>query len=114
MASGMATSTTFVANGNIGRTVYGDCYDCGSVDQPASFSLTNRLVTAAATYICVLPERTGDETGRIFYALAGAVQIDGADGKRSSPACKITMTPVFGFRVTRARRRRHQPREHSA
>ena len=76
-ASGMATSTTFVANGNIGGP-YTVTATIAGVSTPANFSLTNRLVTAAATtFVFYL---SGQETnGPDFYALAGAAQID-ADG----------------------------------
>jgi hypothetical protein len=69
---GLATSTTFTANGTQGT--YTVIATTPGVSTPANFSLTNRV--AANTYVFYL---SGQETFQPdFYALAGAVVIDGS------------------------------------
>ena len=70
-ASGLATSTTFTANGTLGGPYTVTATTLG-VQNSAAFSLTNRV--AANTYVFYL---SGQESSGTFYALAGAVQMDG-------------------------------------
>jgi hypothetical protein len=70
-ANGMATSTTFSANGVAGGP-YTVTATVTGVATPADFSLSNRV--SANTYVFYL---NGQEiTGPNFYALAGSVEID--------------------------------------
>jgi hypothetical protein len=70
-ASGLATSTTFTANGTLGGPYTVTATTLG-VQNSAAFSLPNRV--AANTYVFYL---SGQESSGTFYALAGAVQMDG-------------------------------------
>jgi hypothetical protein len=70
-AAGLATSTTFTANGTLGGP-YAVTATTPGVQNSAAFSLTNRV--AANTYVFYL---SGQESSGTFYALAGAVQMDG-------------------------------------
>jgi len=70
-ASGMATSTTFTANGTVGGP-YTVTATVASLSTPASFNLTNRAV--ANPYVFYL---SGQEAfGPNFYALTGSLEID--------------------------------------
>lgn len=69
-ASGMATSTTFTANGSTGA--YTVTASVAALSTPAVFNLTNRVI--ANTYVFYL---SGQESfGPNFYALAGSVEVD--------------------------------------
>ena len=69
-ASGLATSTTFTANGTTGGP-YTVAAKIAASSTAANFSLTNRI--AANTYVFYL---SGQEaSGPNFYALAGSVEI---------------------------------------
>ena len=70
-ASGLATSTTFTANGQTGGP-YTVTASVSSLSSPANFSLTNRV--AGNTYVFYLSGQ--ESSGPNFYALAGSVQID--------------------------------------
>jgi hypothetical protein len=70
-ASGLATSTTFTANGTTGGP-YTVTASIPSLSTPAGFTLTNRV--AGSSYVFYL---SGQESiGPNFYALVGSVQID--------------------------------------
>ncbi|MGA8060847.1 MAG: hypothetical protein WB951_01470 [Candidatus Sulfotelmatobacter sp.] len=70
-ASGMASSTTFSADGKTGGP-YTVTATVAGVSAPANFSLTNRV--ASSTYVFYL---SGQEAiGPNFYALAGSVEIE--------------------------------------
>ena len=73
-ASGMATSTTFTANGNVGGP-YTVTATIAGVSTAANFSLSNRAVTTGTTTF-VFSLSGQEATGPDFYALAGSVQID--------------------------------------
>jgi hypothetical protein len=68
-ASGIATSSTFRANGTAGTYVVTATLPSGGT--PANFSLTNRV--ASNTYVFYL---SGQELSGNFYTLAGSVEID--------------------------------------
>jgi hypothetical protein len=70
-SSGMATSAIFTANGSVGT--YTVTATVASGAQPANFVLTNTGITFAF-YLSGLEAING---GSIFYALAGAVTVDG-------------------------------------
>ncbi len=69
-ASGIVTSSTFVANANTGA--YSVIATVASLPTSADFTLTNRVV--ANTYVFYLSGQ--ESTGPNFYALAGSVEID--------------------------------------
>jgi len=69
-ASGVAASTTFIANGLTGP--YTVTATVAALSAPAGFTLTNRVV--ANTYVFYLSGQ--ESTGPNFYALAGSVEID--------------------------------------
>lgn len=70
-SSGLATSTTFTANGTTGGP-YTVTASIAALPASASFSLTNRV--AGNSYVFYL---SGQEApGLNFYALAGSVQVD--------------------------------------
>jgi hypothetical protein len=70
-SSGMATSAIFTANGSVGT--YTVTATVASGAQPANFVLSNTGITFAF-YLSGLEAING---GSIFYALAGAVTVDG-------------------------------------
>jgi hypothetical protein len=70
-ANGIATSTTFLANGTTGGP-YTVTATAAAVSAAADFSLTNRV--PSTTYVFYL---NGQEAfGPDFYALAGAIEVD--------------------------------------
>ncbi len=70
-ANGLATSTTFTANGTTGGP-YTVTATAATLASPANFNLTNRV--AGNSYVFYL---SGQESpGLNFYALAGAVEIE--------------------------------------
>ncbi len=69
-ANGMATSTTFSANGTTGGP-YVVTATAAGVSAPADFSLTNRV--PSSTYVFYLG---GQEAFGAFYALAGSIEVD--------------------------------------
>jgi hypothetical protein len=73
-ASGVATSTTFTANGTVGGP-YTVTSTVAGVATPANFSLTNTLVTTS-NYSFYLTGMEAINSGPLFYALAGSVTID--------------------------------------
>jgi len=70
-ASGVATSTTFTANGGVGTYTVTATVPSGA--EPANFSLTNTAINFAF-YVSGLEAING---GSNFYGLAGSVQVDG-------------------------------------
>jgi hypothetical protein len=74
-ATGVATSTTFLANGTTGGP-YAVTAAVAGVSTPANFSLTNRVL--ASTYVFYLSgqEDIAPDFEANFYALAGSVEID--------------------------------------
>jgi hypothetical protein len=73
-ASGVATSTTFTANGTTGGP-YTVSATVPGVATPANFSLTNTLVTSS-NYAFYLTGLEAINFGPNFYAVAGSVTID--------------------------------------
>jgi hypothetical protein len=76
-ASGVATSTTFTANGTAGGP-YTVTATVPGVATPANFSLTNTNVVTSTQYSFYVSglEAVNDIVGPNFYALAGSVAID--------------------------------------